>query len=214
MVDPAGRNSFTMHSRVYRSRKAGSGAVLSAVVSDSICGMLKLGTPGGVARLEMTFLTAYPWEIAAAAALFAALAAVAAWRLLRKRPTAEELERSRRQLLSQSGRIVDGMLLDVCEVDAPTKNEAGRTLTMLLFRYRIGGVDYECSQEITHMSGIVNAAQVRAGFPCSVRYQPGNPQNSIVVAEEWSGLRAGLPAEHEYEDPEPADLSHLRPGRG
>jgi hypothetical protein len=220
MVDPAGRNSFTMHSRVYRSRKAGSGAVLSAVVSDSICGMLKLGTPGGVARLEMTFLTAYPWEIAAAAALFAALAAVAAWRLLRKRPTAEELERSRRQLLSQSGRIVDGMLLDVCEVDAPTKNEAGRTLTMLLFRYRIGGVDYECSQEITHMSGIVNAAQVRAGFPCSVRYQPGNPQNSIIIAEEWSGLRAGIPVLPAFEDPDPLDTdhlrhtSHLRPGRG
>jgi hypothetical protein len=162
----------------------------------------------------MTFLSAHPWQIAAAAALIAALAAVAAWRLLRKRPTEEELERSRRQLLSQSGRIVDGMLLDVCEVDAPTKNEAGRTLTMLLFRYRIGGVDYECSQEITHLSGVVDAAQVRVGFPCSVRYLPGNPQNSIVVAEEWSGLRAGLPVHHEYEDPEPTDLSHLRPGRG
>ena len=210
MVDPAGRNSFTMHSRVYRSRKAGSGAVLNALVADSICGMLKLGTPGGVARLEMTFLSAHPWEIAAPAALIAALAAVAAWLLLRKRPTAEELERARRQLLSQSGRIVDGMLLDVCEVEAAD----GRTLTMLLFSYRIGGVDYECSQEITHMSGVVDAAQVRAGFPCSVRYQPGHPQNSIVVAEEWSGLRAGLPAQHEYQYPEPADLSHLRPGRG
>jgi hypothetical protein len=85
---------------------------------------------------------------------------------------------------------------------------------MLLFSYRIGGVDYECSQEITHLSGVVDAAQVRVGFPCSVRYLPGNPQNSIVVAEEWSGLRAGLPAQHEYQDPEPVDLSHLRPGRG
>ena len=64
---------------------------------------------------------------------------------------------------------------------------------MLLFSYRIGGVDYECSQDITDMRGVVDINQIRAGFPCTVRYQPGNPQNSIVVAEEWTGLRVGLP---------------------
>ena len=48
----------------------------------------------------------------------------------------------------------------------------------------------------------------------SIRYQPGNPQNSIVMAEEWSGLRVGLPVLPEYDDPEPIDISHLRPGRG
>ncbi len=42
------------------------------------------------------------------------------------------------------------------------------------------------------MSAVVDAAKVRAGFPCTVRYQPGNPQNSIVVAEEWTGLREGF----------------------
>jgi hypothetical protein len=85
---------------------------------------------------------------------------------------------------------------------------------MLLFSYRNGGVDYECSQDITDMPGVVDVGQVRAGFPCSVRYQPGNPQNSIVVAEQWSGLRVGLPQLPVPEDPNPIDLSHLRPGRG
>jgi hypothetical protein len=85
---------------------------------------------------------------------------------------------------------------------------------MLLFHYRIGGVDYECTQDITNMRDVVNAAEVQAGFPCSVRYQPGNPQNSIVVAELWSGLRIGLPQIPPYDDPDPIDLSHLRPGRG
>jgi hypothetical protein len=85
---------------------------------------------------------------------------------------------------------------------------------MLLFNYRVGGVDYECSQDITNMRGVVDASQVRAGFPCTVRSQPGNPQNSIVVAEDWSGLRAGLPVLPAYDDPEPLDISHLRPGRG
>ena len=158
-------------------------------------------------------LYANPWVIGAAAVLGAALLALGLWMVFRKRPTAEELERARRLFLAHSGRLVDGMLLDVCEVQA----EDGRTLTMLLYSYRIGGVDYESSQDITDMSGVVDALQVRAGFPCSARYQPGNPHNSIVVAEEWTGLRAGLPVFPAYEDPDPIDTIHLdslRPGRG
>jgi hypothetical protein len=158
----------------------------------------------------MKFLTAFNWEIVAGLASISALAGVALWMVLRKRPTAEELERMRRGFLVQSGRLVDGMLLDICDIEA----EDGRTLTMLLYNYRIAGVDYECSQDITDMGEVVDAAQVRAGFPCSVRYQPGNAQNSIVVAEEWTGLRAGLPVLPVYDDPDPIDLSHLRPGRG
>ena len=158
-------------------------------------------------------LYANPWVIGAAAVLGAALLALGLWMVFRKRPTAEELERARRLFLAHSGRLVDGMLLDVCEVQA----EDGRTLTMLLYSYRIGGVDYESSQDITNMRGVVDALQVRAGFPCSARYQPGNPHNSIVVAEEWSGLRVGLPVFPAYEDPDPVDTIHLdsmRPGRG
>jgi hypothetical protein len=150
------------------------------------------------------------WEIASSLALIAAMGSAAFWLLFRKRPTAEELERARRQFLVQSGRLSDGMLLDIFEVES----KGGRTLTMLLFSYRVGGVDYECSQDITDMPGVVDTKQVRAGFPCTVRSQPGNPQNSIVVAEEWSGLRVGLPVLPAYDDPEPNDLSHLRPGRG
>lgn len=134
-------------------------------------------------------------EIAAGAALVSGLAAVGVWMMLRKRPSAEELEVARRQFLTQSGRLVDGTLLDVCEVPAAD----GRTLTMLLYDYVIGGVDYECSQDITNMSEVVDATVVRAGFPCSVRYQPGNPQNSIVVAEKWSGLRVSLPTLPAYD---------------
>jgi hypothetical protein len=167
----------------------------------------------------MIQLNANTWEIAAAGVVTAAFLVAGLWLLLRKGPTPEERERARRHFLSHSGRVVDGMLLDICEVEtaAKSKNAPGRTLTMLLYSYRIGGVDYESSQDVTDMRGVVDAAQVRAGFPCSARYQPGNPQNSIVVSEVWSGLRAGLPVYPEYENPEPVDTSHLeflRPGRG
>ncbi len=155
----------------------------------------------------MNFLTFNVWQLVTGVACVAALGTAGLWLALRKHPSAEELEHARRQFLVQSGRLVDAMMLDVFEVDA----EDGRTLTMLLYEYRIGGVDYQCSQDVSGILGIVDPVQVRVGFPCTVRYQPGNPQNSIVVAEEWTGLRAGLPVLPAFEDPEPLDASHLRP---
>ncbi len=175
-----------------------------------LCGILKLGLSRVGSNPVMSLLNTSESEIIAGLAAAAAVAAAGAWLVLRKRPTADEIERERRQFLVQSGRLVDGMLLDIYNVDA----KDGRALTMLLFNYRIGGVDYECSQDITVIHDVVNAADVRAGFPCSVRYQPGNPQNSIVVAEGWTGLREGLPQLPSFEDPESPDTSHLRPGNG
>jgi hypothetical protein len=144
------------------------------------------------------------WEIAVGVAAVAGVAALGAWLFFRKEPTADELEFMRRTFLTQSGRIVDGTLLDVHQMEA----EDGRTITLLIYDYRIGGVDYECSQDISQMQGTVNAELVRAGYPCSVRYQPGNPQNSIVVAEKWSGLRSNIPFIVPYEDQETEDTGH------
>lgn len=153
----------------------------------------------------MVLISKNGWEIAGGIASLAILGGVVAWIKLRKRPSEEELERMRRRQLVQVGRIVDGMLLDICEIHAAD----GRPLTMLLFSYRIGGVDYECSQDITDLGTLVDVPQIRVGFPCSVRYQPGNPQNSIVISEGWSGLRAGLPRIPPFETPERGDNGHL-----
>lgn len=155
----------------------------------------------------MIFLDKSEWEIAAGVAASALVCAVALWMIFRKRPTADEIEYARRHFLVQSGRLVDGMLLDIFDVPG----EDGGTRAMLLYSYRIGGVDYECSQDVTYMRMIVDPATIRVGFPCSVRYQPGNPQNSIVVAEEWSGLREGLPLLPTFDDPDPLDYG--RPSR-
>ncbi|MBS1802765.1 MAG: hypothetical protein JST28_05330 [Acidobacteria bacterium] len=129
------------------------------------------------------------WEAAAGVALVAGLTAGAVFFFRRKKPTEEELERARRKLLAQSGRLVDGMLLDIREMTL----DDGRPLTMLEYKYRSSGVDYECSQDVTTLLTVVDPAEVRAGYPCTVRYQPGNPQNSIILAESWSGLRSSLP---------------------
>jgi hypothetical protein len=158
----------------------------------------------------MVLRNASVWGLGAAAVAVVSLATAGVWLLRRKRPTPDELERARRRFLVQSGRLVDGMLLDVADVDAGED----RQHTMLIYNYRIGGVDYECSQDVTALSAVLDAKQVRAGFPCSVRYQPGNPQNSIVVAEQWSGLRAGLPQFPAVEVRESIDVGHLRERSG
>jgi hypothetical protein len=153
----------------------------------------------------MILLNKTAWEAATGLTVLATLTVAAVLYVRRKRPTEEELERARRKLLAQSGRVVDGMLLDVREMQL----EDGRTLTMLEYSYRSAGVDYECSQDVTSLLNIVDPAQMRAGFPCSVRYRMGSPQNSIVVSEEWSGLRSSLPV---YPERKRSDLGHLHPG--
>lgn len=106
--------------------------------------------------------------------------------VFRKKPTAEEIERERRTVLVNSGRIVDGTVLDINEVLPCELHPDG--LKLILYKYEIAGVVYECSQDVTAL-GDLDLYATRVGFPCSVRYEPHNPQNSIVVAESWSGLR-------------------------
>jgi hypothetical protein len=119
--------------------------------------------------------------------LLAGLAAVFAAYLLfgRKKKPAAEIERERRDWLNQIGRITDGTVIDVQEV---TPNGYGPA-TMLIFQYDVSGVSYEASQDVTYLRQWVNLHSCRLGLPTSVRYDPQNPGNSIVVSEKWMGLR-------------------------
>ncbi|HUX43907.1 MAG TPA: hypothetical protein VMV57_04070 [Terracidiphilus sp.] len=150
----------------------------------------------------MILLLPTVWRAAIGITVLAGAVSAGVWLVFRKRPSADELERARRKLLSQSGRLVDGMLLDIYDMEAAD----GRTRTLLVFSYRIGGVEYECSQDVSGMLGTLNPSELPAGFPCSVRYQPGNPHNSIVIAEAWSGIRASMPAHPISAGPGPVDL--------
>lgn len=103
----------------------------------------------------------------------------------RKKKTAAEIERQRRDWLIQVGRITDGTVIDVHEI-VPNGHAAA---TMLVFQYDVGGVSYEASQDVTHLRHWINLHSCRLGLPTSVRYDPQNPGNSIVVSEKWMGLR-------------------------
>ncbi len=112
--------------------------------------------------------------------------AFSAYFLFRRKPkSAEELERKRREWLDQVGRITDGTVIDVQELPA----EQHRSSTMLIYQYDVAGVSYEASQDVTYLRQWVNLHSCRLGLPTSVKYDPQNPGNSLVVSERWMGLR-------------------------
>jgi len=124
------------------------------------------------------------------AAVVACIGAVTTWMVLRRRPSAEEIERERRAQLVRTGRIIDGTILDLTEFESTAGEPAHPgEIRFILYKYEIGGVAYECSQEVTALRDHVNPTELRLSFPCSVRYDIHRPENSIVVAENWSGLR-------------------------
>ena len=101
-----------------------------------------------------------------------------------RRKTPEQIERERRQRLSTYGRICDGTVLDVQEMQS---NGTGTQL--LIYTYEIGGVAYEASQDITYLRHFVDIHSCKLGLATSIKYDPQNPGDSIVIAEEWTGLR-------------------------
>lgn len=113
----------------------------------------------------------------------AAAAGATSYALTRKRVSAAELERERRDLLAATGRIVDGSITQTQWAgDAPDPIP-----NTLIYRYRIAGVTYECAQDVSPL--LEHVRDVRIDLPVQVRFDPRNPGNSIVVAEGWNGLR-------------------------
>ena len=110
-------------------------------------------------------------------------AALLFYLLRRGRKTPEEIEHERRTWISKVGRITDGTIIDVHEVDGTHPGQ------FIVFQYDVAGVSYEASQEITYLRQFVNLQSCRLGLPTSVKYDPHNPGNSIVVSETWFGLR-------------------------
>ena len=112
--------------------------------------------------------------------------AVTGYALLRRKPkTSDEVEQERRIWLNRVGRITDGTVIDVHEI---TPN-GHRAATMLVYQYDVAGVSYEASQDVTYLRQWINLHSCRLGLNTSVKYDPHNPGNSMVIAEGWMGLR-------------------------
>lgn len=106
-----------------------------------------------------------------------------------RRKTPDQRERDRREALAGQGRITDGTILDTCELPPDPLKGQFHPAQMLIFSYDVAGVTYEASQDVTYLRQFIDLHTCRLGVPASVKYDPQNPGNSIVISESWSGLR-------------------------
>ncbi|MFP5266525.1 MAG: DUF3592 domain-containing protein [Acidobacteriota bacterium] len=115
----------------------------------------------------------------------AALAAGGLWfYVTARRPSAEQIERRRREQLTLTGRITDGVILDARTLS--NEDSISPTPEVLVYSYSLGGLTYHCAQDVSNLPEQVLG--FRIDQPVQVRYDPRNPGNSILVSETWSGL--------------------------
>jgi hypothetical protein len=134
-----------------------------------------------------------------------AAGAVVLQHVLRKPESPEDEERRRRFQLNQVGRIVEGLVVELVETPAsespvPTSgmfsrrpavsptHSANALRRLIRYSYSISGVTYETAQDVTGLEERLCLERLAAGQPASVKYDPSNPSNSILVADDWSGI--------------------------
>lgn len=152
--------------------------------------------------MNLTTEQLYAIILAAAAAVLAAGGII----LRGRRPKdPAEIERRRRLHLSKIGRIVEGHVVEIAEDGQitsdplrlpPTMVRGGAHATgngtqhhrIVFYRYSISGVTYETAQDVSGLDAKFAMDALTAGQPISVKFDPANPSNSILMADDWSGL--------------------------
>jgi hypothetical protein len=143
------------------------------------------------------------WKVGLAmgAAAVAAIAMVA-YAFFRPAEAPEDTERKRRLQLNQIGRIAEGQVVELVEHPpeepvAPSRLFGSRARAvpdmrprhLVSYSYAISGVTYHTAQDITGLEGQIRFERLVTGQPASIKYDPANPTDSIIVADDWSGLR-------------------------
>ena len=108
------------------------------------------------------------------AAALIALGLIVIFRIRRK---PKDKEMRRRLGVNLHGRLGDATITEVQD-------------NTIFYSYSVGGVAYTASQDITQLRPRIPSDLERLIGPASLKYSPRNPANSIIVCEEWSGLRA------------------------
>ena len=145
------------------------------------------------------------WRDALPLAVLGVLAVVALFFWLRREPEdPNNMERQRRAYLNRVGRIVEGQVLEIVDQSRAPREAAPSAKSsslfgkrrgamdgaqkLLYYTYSISGVTYETAQDITGLEEQAHLSRIAAGQVASVKYDPSNPSNSILLADDWSGL--------------------------
>ncbi len=59
----------------------------------------------------------------------------------------------------------------------------------IFYTYDVRGARYTASQDISGLLHLLPDAPDWAAMPVAIRYDPRNAANSIILAEDWNGLR-------------------------
>ena len=107
------------------------------------------------------------------------VAGAVGWGLLshyKNRPTPADLERRRRAMINAHGKMGDAQIVEVQNGVA-------------IYSYEVRGVEYTTSQDLSAVQTTVPSDPWSRVGAASVKYDPRNPANSIIVSEKWSGIR-------------------------
>ncbi|MEO8050420.1 MAG: hypothetical protein ABI833_08415 [Acidobacteriota bacterium] len=110
------------------------------------------------------------------ACMVGGISLLATWRALRSRLTPERREQRRRLDLNVNGRLGDALLTE-CDEDT------------LYYTYEVRGVHYTASQDISSLREQLPGTPDQLGGMVNLKYAAQNPANSILICEDWSGLR-------------------------
>jgi hypothetical protein len=111
----------------------------------------------------------------------------------RSRVSPEERERQRRSALVAHGKMGDATLLEIRG-------------DLLIYSYFVRGVEYTASQDLSALQAQLPQDLTAVVGHVLVRYDARNPANSIVLAEDWSGLRTSVPRSNGEDDPAPRPI--------
>ena len=114
--------------------------------------------------------------------LSVALVAVLVWiSIRRRRQSPQERERRRRLAVNQVGRPGEAFISDV-QYDT------------VYYSYTVRGVSYNAAQDFSSLKEFLPEEPERMIGPARLKYAIDNPANSILICEEWSGVRDGVRA--------------------
>jgi hypothetical protein len=110
-----------------------------------------------------------------------ALLGVGFYFLSRMRRNPKDKEKRRRLQVNEQGRLGDATITEVQE-------------NTIFYEYSVRRVLYTASQDVAQLREQMPGDLERLIGPVTLKYSPQNPANSILLCEEWSGLRGVAPA--------------------
>jgi hypothetical protein len=128
-------------------------------------------------------------EVAVLGLVALLLIAFGAWLFVSSRQSAAQREQKRRLTVNRTGRMGDATIVDVRDY-------------VLYYTYQVRGVAYATSQDASEFHHLLPPDTSILIGPVGLKYSPNNPANSIIVCEQWSGLR---PAALQFQDSHPKE---------